>query len=91
MACVNQTRPHCVNQIGKTQSKPSAERHGMCELAMGAAHDFEHTVQVEAVPSLLHAGSGGCAVEMACWAAILTLTFGTTSAAQLSALRSGRT
>jgi hypothetical protein len=29
MACVNQTRPHCVNQVGKTQSKPSGERHGM--------------------------------------------------------------
>jgi hypothetical protein len=27
-ACVNQTRPHCVNQMGKTQSKPLAERHG---------------------------------------------------------------
>jgi hypothetical protein len=25
---VNQTRPHCVNQTGKTQSKPLAERHG---------------------------------------------------------------
>jgi hypothetical protein len=34
MACVNQTRPHCVNQIGKTQSKPLAERHGMCELVL---------------------------------------------------------
>jgi hypothetical protein len=22
MACVNQTWPHCVNQIGKTKSKP---------------------------------------------------------------------
>jgi hypothetical protein len=31
MACVYQTRPHCVNQMGKTQSKPLAERHGMCE------------------------------------------------------------
>jgi hypothetical protein len=40
MVCVNQTRPHCVNQVGKTQSKPLAERHdrgtawerhGMCE------------------------------------------------------------
>jgi hypothetical protein len=40
MACVNQTRPHCVNQIGKTQSKAlverhgrgtAGERHGMCE------------------------------------------------------------
>jgi hypothetical protein len=28
MACVNQTWPHCVNQIGKTQSKPLAEGHG---------------------------------------------------------------
>jgi hypothetical protein len=26
--CVGQTRPHCVNQMGKTQSKPLAERHG---------------------------------------------------------------
>jgi hypothetical protein len=32
MACVNQTRPHCVNQMGKTQSKPPSgtawARHG---------------------------------------------------------------
>jgi hypothetical protein len=28
MACVNRTRPHCVNQIGKTQCKPLVERHG---------------------------------------------------------------
>jgi hypothetical protein len=34
MACVNQTRPHCVNQMGKTKSKPLAARHGMCELAL---------------------------------------------------------
>jgi hypothetical protein len=43
MDCVNQTRPHCVNQMGKTQSKPLAERHGretvwewhvMCELEL---------------------------------------------------------
>jgi hypothetical protein len=43
MACVNQTRPYCVNQMGKTQSKPLAawhdrgmawERCGMCELAL---------------------------------------------------------
>jgi hypothetical protein len=42
MACVNQTRPNCINQMGKTQSKPLAARygretvwarHGMCELA----------------------------------------------------------
>ena len=28
MASVNQTRPHCVNQTGKTHSKPLAARHG---------------------------------------------------------------
>jgi hypothetical protein len=28
MVCVNQTRPHCVNQMGKTQSNTLAERHG---------------------------------------------------------------
>ena len=42
MASVNQTRPHCVNQTGKTHSKPLAAwhgrvtawvRHAMCESA----------------------------------------------------------
>ena len=28
LASVNQTRPHCVNQMGKTRSKPLAARHG---------------------------------------------------------------
>jgi hypothetical protein len=28
MVCVNQTRPHCVNQMGKTPSESLAERHG---------------------------------------------------------------
>jgi hypothetical protein len=28
MGSVNQTRPHCVNLMGKTHSKPLAERHG---------------------------------------------------------------
>ena len=28
MASVNQTLPHCVNQMGKTHSKPLAARHG---------------------------------------------------------------
>jgi hypothetical protein len=28
MACVNQTRPRCVNQMGKTKPKPLAARHG---------------------------------------------------------------
>jgi hypothetical protein len=28
MASVNQTQPHCVNQMGKTHSKPLVARHG---------------------------------------------------------------
>jgi hypothetical protein len=28
MASVNQTRPHCVNEMGKTHSKPLVTRHG---------------------------------------------------------------
>jgi hypothetical protein len=28
VASVNQTRPHCVNKMGKTHSKPLAARHG---------------------------------------------------------------
>jgi hypothetical protein len=27
MECMNKTRPHCVNQVGKTRSKPLAARH----------------------------------------------------------------
>jgi len=43
MASVNQTRSHCLNQMGKTHSKPLAARHGrgmawarhaMCESAL---------------------------------------------------------
>ena len=43
MASVNQTRTYCVNQMGKTHSKPLAARHGrgtasarhaMCESAL---------------------------------------------------------
>ena len=48
MASVNQTRPHCVNQMGKTHSKPlvartarhsrgtALARHAMCESALTA-------------------------------------------------------
>jgi hypothetical protein len=34
MVCVNQTRLFCVNQMGNTQSKALAQRHGMCESAL---------------------------------------------------------
>jgi hypothetical protein len=45
---MNQTRPHCVNQMGKTHSKPLAARHGrrtawarraMCEFAFSRPTD----------------------------------------------------
>jgi len=40
MASVNQTRPHCANQMGKTHSEPLAARHVMCESAYRAsAHE----------------------------------------------------
>jgi len=39
MASVNQTRPHYVNQMGKTHSKPLAARHAVCESALNKAVD----------------------------------------------------
>jgi len=49
MASVNQTRPHCVNQMVNTHSKPLAARHGrgtawarhaMCESAFTLLIEF---------------------------------------------------
>ena len=49
MASVNQTRPHCVNQMGKTRSKPLAARHdrgtawarhAMCESAFSVTMSY---------------------------------------------------
>ena len=34
MASVNQTWPHCVNQMENTHSKPLTPRHAMCESAL---------------------------------------------------------
>jgi hypothetical protein len=62
MASVNQTRPHCVNQMGKTHSKPLAARHGrgtawarhaMCESAL------KHAVVVALLEILMIAGNSG--------------------------------
>ena len=38
MAIVNQTRPHCVNQMRKTHSKPLWARHAMCDSAFTYLH-----------------------------------------------------
>ena len=49
--CVNQTQSPCVNQMGKTQSKPSATWHGrgtaeawngMCQVALTNAANLLH-------------------------------------------------
>jgi hypothetical protein len=39
MASVNQTRPHCVNQMGKIHSRPLGERHVMCESAFSVQYN----------------------------------------------------
>ena len=42
MASVNQTRPHCVNQNGKTHYKPLAARHGRGTLCVNRPLDFHY-------------------------------------------------
>ena len=58
MASVNQTQPHCVNQMGKTHSKPLATRHGrgtararhaVCESAFTAYRLLRGTIYVPLV------------------------------------------
>jgi hypothetical protein len=41
MANVNQTRPHCVNQMGKTHSKILAARHGHGMLCVNPPQGFK--------------------------------------------------
>jgi hypothetical protein len=60
MACMNQTLPHCVNQTGKTQSKPLAARHGKGN-GMGAA--WERHGMCELALSLVESSSYRCAVR----------------------------
>jgi len=54
---VNQTRPHCVNQIGKTHSKPLAARngrgtawtrHAMCESAVTRLRTWRERARIQA-------------------------------------------
>jgi hypothetical protein len=65
VAHVNQTWPHCVNQMGKTQSKPLVawhgrgtawEQHGMCELAFtvtpGQRDPVKHKIQPDPISIL---------------------------------------
>jgi hypothetical protein len=48
MASVNQTRPPCVNQMGKTHSKPLTAWHAMCESAfMELSSLFQDSVMRE--------------------------------------------
>ena len=68
LASVNQTRPHCVNQMGKTHSKPLAARHGrgtawarhaMCEsafieLSLYRPYSFMSVINIEVKRSPCH-------------------------------------
>jgi hypothetical protein len=53
MICVNQTRPHCVNQMGKTQTNPLAERHGNARIP-------GHIFVAKSIVSLLRTASISC-------------------------------
>ena len=61
MASVNQTRLHCVNQIGKTYSKPLAARHAMCESALN------NTVNYPSYPAFILRFSNCHQLNMAFW------------------------
>ena len=62
MASVNQTRPHCVNQLGKTHSKHLAARrgrgtawarHAMCESAFMGTSVIVEVVAMHLLPHVL--------------------------------------
>ena len=64
MASVNQTRPRCVNQMGKTHSEPLAAQHGrgtawaqhaMCESAFTASSSFSRHVPQQSESALIRA------------------------------------
>jgi hypothetical protein len=64
---MNQTRPHCVNQMGKTHSKHLAARHGrgrawarhaMCESAYKAYKDSYIACRAHAIPLPCRATKG---------------------------------
>jgi hypothetical protein len=44
MASVNQTRPHCVNQMGKTDTKSLAARHGHGMLCVNRPLQYDFDV-----------------------------------------------
>ena len=63
---MNQTWPHCVNQIGKTHSKPLAawhgmagKRHAMCESALMLPRLLLPKFAYKRSPILMPVGSAG--------------------------------
>jgi len=73
MASMNQTRPHCVNQIGKTHSKPLAARYGrgtswarhaMCESAFNVRGTEQTDGMCSAQESMCGLHYGLCYYQM---------------------------
>ena len=69
MASVNQTWPQCVNQMGKTHSKPLAARHGrgtawawhaMCESAFRASNSTACSPYSDLRPFFLNFPHSNC-------------------------------
>jgi hypothetical protein len=58
MASVNQKQPHCVNQLGKTHSKPLAARHGR-EMAWARHAMCESALRRGSAPAPFFLGGGG--------------------------------
>ena len=57
MASVNQTRPHCVNQMVKTHYKRLAARHVMCESALILPYSVQTTSRLSCTLKLEALGS----------------------------------
>jgi hypothetical protein len=82
MASVNQTRPHCVNQMGKTHSKPLAARNGrgtawarpaMCESAL---RDFILSLPVHTGPDAGGRQHRGCSIPQTVTHSLVLLKMG---------------
>jgi len=54
MASVNQTRLHCINQMGNAHSKPSTARHGHGMLCENRPQEYEKSSHFALADKLSH-------------------------------------